>query len=114
MVPAAVERRPVRTTWPTDGRDGGVPDPATAGPAIIQIGTESGFLPAPVEIPSTPIGYVYNRRDIIVLSVSTHALFLGPAERADVLVDFSEVPAGLPPHPVQRRPRPGSGLRHPL
>jgi FtsP/CotA-like multicopper oxidase with cupredoxin domain len=81
-------------TWPTDGREGGVPDPATAGPDIIQIGTESGFLPAPVTIPSTPIGYVYNRRDIVVLNISTHALFLGPAERADVLIDFSGVPAG--------------------
>ena len=80
--------------WPTDGRAGGVPDPATAGPPIIQIGTEGGFLPAPVVIPSTPINYNYNRRDIVVLNVSTHGLFLGPAERADVIVDFSGVPAG--------------------
>jgi FtsP/CotA-like multicopper oxidase with cupredoxin domain len=80
------------TTWPTDGRDGGVPDPLTAGPALIQIGTEGGFLPAPAVIPSTPIGYIYNRRDITVLNVSNHALFLGPAERADVIIDFSQVP----------------------
>ncbi len=56
-------------TWPTDGRDGGVPDPATAGPSIIQIGTEGGFLPAPVVLPNTPVGYNYNRRDIVVLNV---------------------------------------------
>jgi len=76
-------------TWPTDGRDGGVPDPATAGPSFIQIGNESGFLPNPVVIPAQPIGYNYNRRDIVVLNVSDHGLFLGPAERADVIVDFS-------------------------
>ena len=29
--------------------------PLTAGPAMIQIGTEGGFLPAPVVIPSTPV-----------------------------------------------------------
>jgi FtsP/CotA-like multicopper oxidase with cupredoxin domain len=76
--------------WPTDGRDGGVPDPLTAGPAMVQIGTESGLLPAPVVIPSTPVGYEYNRRSITVLNIFTHGLLLGPAERADVLVDFSQ------------------------
>lgn len=81
-------------SWPTDGRDGGVPDPATAGPSMIQIGTEGGFLPAPVVLPNTPIGYVYNRRDVTVLNVANHTLFLGPAERADVIIDFSAVPSG--------------------
>jgi FtsP/CotA-like multicopper oxidase with cupredoxin domain len=80
--------------WPTDGRSGGAPDPATVGPPIIQIGTEGGFLPAPVVIPSTPINYNYNRRDIVVLNISSHGLMLGPAERADIIVDFSGVPAG--------------------
>jgi FtsP/CotA-like multicopper oxidase with cupredoxin domain len=75
--------------WPTDGRDGGVPDPGTAGPAMIQIGTEGGLLPAPVVIPSTPVGYNYNRRDIVVLNVENKGLFMGPAERADVIVDLS-------------------------
>jgi FtsP/CotA-like multicopper oxidase with cupredoxin domain len=82
------------TTWPKDGRDGGVPDPATAGPPIIQIGTEGGLLPAPVVIPSTPTGYEYNRRNIVVLNIATHGLILGPAERADVIIDFSSVPDG--------------------
>jgi FtsP/CotA-like multicopper oxidase with cupredoxin domain len=81
-------------TWPTDGRDGGVPDPASAGPAMIQIGTEGGILPNPVVLENTPIGYEYNRRSITVLNVSNHTLELGPAERADVIVDFSGVPAG--------------------
>ena len=93
MVPAtSTEGFP--SYWPTDGRDGGVPDPTTAGPPIIEIGTEGGFLPAPAVIPSTPIGYNYNRRDITVLNVSTHGLLIGPAERADILVDFSSVPSG--------------------
>ncbi len=71
-----------------------MPDPATAGPPIIQIGTEGGLLPAPVVIPSTPTGYEYNRRNIVVLNIATHGLILGPAERADVIIDFSSVPNG--------------------
>ncbi len=77
------------TTWPTDGRDGGVPDPATAGPPIVQIGSEGGLMPSVAVIPSTPMGYEYNRRSITVLNVFSHGLFLGPAERADIVVDFS-------------------------
>jgi FtsP/CotA-like multicopper oxidase with cupredoxin domain/PKD repeat protein len=82
------------TSWPTDGREGGVPDPATAGPAMIQIGTEGGFLPNPVVIPPTPVGYDYNRRSIVVLNVLNKGVFLQPAERADIIVDFSSVPVG--------------------
>ncbi len=78
------------TSWPTDGRDGGVPDPTTAGPPIIQIGTEGGLLPSAVAIPSTPTNYEYNRRSITVLNIFTHGLLMGPAERADVVVDFSQ------------------------
>ncbi len=74
---------------PFDDRVGGVPDPATRGPAMIQIGTEGGFLPAPAVIRNQPVNYVMNKRDITVGNVREHALFLGPAERADVLVDFS-------------------------
>ena len=82
------------STWPTDGRDGGVPDPTTVGPHMVQIGTEGGLLPQPVVIDSTPIGYNYNRRDIVVLNVQNHSIMLGPAERADVVIDFSGVPNG--------------------
>ena len=57
-------------SWPTDGRDGGVPDPLTAGPSWIQIGNEAGFLPDPVVIPPTPVGYEYARRSITVTNVS--------------------------------------------
>ena len=81
-------------TWPTDGRDGGVPAPSASGPSFIQIGSEGGFLPYPAVLPNTPVGYEYNRRNIVVLNVSNQTLFLGPAERADVIVDFSGVPDG--------------------
>jgi FtsP/CotA-like multicopper oxidase with cupredoxin domain len=77
-----------------DGRDGGVPDASKAGPVIEQIGTEGGILPQVADIKSQPVGYEYNRRSITVLNVSTKSLWLGPAERADVIVDFSAVPAG--------------------
>lgn len=93
MVPA-VPGAGLPDTWPTDGRDGGVPDPTAAGPNIVQIGTEGGFMPQVAELPNTPVGYIYNRRDITVLNVSNKTLFLGPAERADVIIDFSKVPDG--------------------
>ncbi len=93
MVPA-VPGAGLPATWPTDGRAGGAPDPKAVGPSFIQIGTEGGFLPAPVVLPNTPVGYEYNRRNIVVLNVSNHTLLLGPAERADVIVDFSGCPDG--------------------
>ena len=80
--------------WPTDGRPGGVPDPGTVGPNIVQIGSESGFLPYPVIHPNQPVNYNYNRRDIVVLNVQEKNLFMGTAERADVIIDFSAVPPG--------------------
>jgi FtsP/CotA-like multicopper oxidase with cupredoxin domain len=93
MVPAAAGSG-LPSTWPIDGRDGGVPSPASVGPAMIQIGNECGLLPSATVLPNTPIGYEYFRRTITVLNVTNHTLLLGPAERADVIVDFSQVPAG--------------------
>jgi FtsP/CotA-like multicopper oxidase with cupredoxin domain len=88
---------PFPSSWYTPGlnfvfddRIGGVPDPTTRGPAMIQIGTEGGLLPAPAVIKNQPVNYTYNRRNIVVLNVQEKALFLGPAERADVIVDFSD------------------------
>ncbi len=89
MVPA-VKTAGFPAKWPTDGRDGGVPDPAAAGPEMIQIGNDSGFLPKPAVLANQPIDYEYGRRSITVLNVSSKTLFLGPAERADVVVDFSK------------------------
>ena len=81
-------------TWPAgwgtpDAREGGVPDPTLLGPNIIQIGNEGGFLPAPVVWSNIPVDYEYDRRNIVVLNVKEHNLFLGCAERADVIIDFS-------------------------
>jgi FtsP/CotA-like multicopper oxidase with cupredoxin domain len=68
----------------------GAPDPATAGPDIIQIGNEAGLLASPLVIPSTPLNFEYNKRSVTVLNVQERGLFMGPAERADVVIDFSK------------------------
>jgi FtsP/CotA-like multicopper oxidase with cupredoxin domain len=65
------------------------PDMTTAGPDWIQIGTEGGFLPAPVVIPPQPITWVSDPTVFNAGNVDQHSLLLGPAERADVIVDFS-------------------------
>ena len=75
--------------WPTDGRDGGVPDPATMGPNFIQIGTEGGFLPAPVVLPMQPVDWNWDQTNFDFGNVAKGTLIMGPAERADVIVDFS-------------------------
>ncbi|MBE0518974.1 MAG: right-handed parallel beta-helix repeat-containing protein [Thermoplasmata archaeon] len=75
--------------WPTDGREGGVPDPATAGPSFIQIGTEGGFLPAPAVIENQPVTWNLDPTTFTMGNVQDHSLMLGPAERADVVIDFS-------------------------
>jgi len=76
-----------------DGRQGGVPDPARIGPSFIHIGSEGGLSPNAIELKNTPIGYEQNKRSVTVLNTYEHTLFLGPAERADVIVDFSQAPA---------------------
>ncbi len=55
------------------------PSPNSIATSFIQIGTEGGFLPAPVLLSTKPNG--------------PHVL-MAPAERADMIVDFSNVPAG--------------------
>jgi FtsP/CotA-like multicopper oxidase with cupredoxin domain len=68
----------------------GVPDPTTAGPNILQIGNEAGLLAKVHDIPSTIINYEYNKRSVTVLGIQEHGLYLGTAERADVVIDFSK------------------------
>ncbi|DAC72618.1 MAG TPA: hypothetical protein DSN98_04350 [Thermoplasmata archaeon] len=89
MVPA-VPTPGFPATWPTDGRDGGAPDPTTVGPSFIQIGTEGGFLPAPTVIPNQPVTFNLNPKTFNYGNVLDHALALTPAERADVIIDFSQ------------------------
>ena len=60
-----------------------------AGPSWIQIGTEGGFLPAPVVVPNQPITWITDPTRFDVGNVDKHSLLLAPAERADVIVDFS-------------------------
>ena len=69
------------------GRPGGVPDPATVGPDFIQIGTEGGFLPAPTVVPNQPVDWNLNPKTFTYGNVSSHALLLGPAGRADGIAD---------------------------
>ncbi|WP_292350269.1 PKD domain-containing protein [Methanoregula sp. PtaU1.Bin006] len=89
MVPASPGTPGFPANWPTDGREGGVPDPATVGPSFIQIGTEGGFLPAPVVVPNQPITWVNDPTRFDFGNVDKHTVVLMSAERADVLVDFS-------------------------
>ncbi len=60
-----------------------------AGPSWIQIGSDGGFLPAPVVIPPQPTTWITDPTRFDQGNVDLHSLLLGPAERADVVVDFS-------------------------
>ena len=60
------------------------------GPDWIQIGNDSGFLPAPAVIPAHDITYITDPTRFDVGNVDQHSLLLAPAERADVVVDFSQ------------------------
>ena len=62
-----------------------------AGPAIFQLGTEAGFLPAPVVFnsPPRPIGYQSAAAPYSTVgNVNRYNLLLAPGERADVVIDF--------------------------
>ncbi len=76
-------------TWPEDGRPGGVPDWSWAGPSWIMIGSEGGFLPQPVVLPNNPVNWNVDVTTFNAGNVNSGSLILGPAERADVIVDFS-------------------------
>ncbi len=61
------------------------------GPDWIQIGTEGGFLPAPVVIDGQQVTtWITDPTRFDVGNVDKHSLLLAPAERADVIVDFSQ------------------------
>jgi FtsP/CotA-like multicopper oxidase with cupredoxin domain len=65
---------PAGTTFPNNAE----PSPSALGPRFIQIGNEGGYLPQPV-----------------ALSGAAGAqLLVAPAERADILIDFSKAKAG--------------------
>jgi FtsP/CotA-like multicopper oxidase with cupredoxin domain len=63
----------------------------TAGPDWIQIGTEGGFLPAPVVVDGQQeTTWITDPTRFDVGNADKHSLLLAPAERADVIVDFSQ------------------------
>lgn len=76
--------------WPSDGRNGGVPDPATVGPTLYQFMNEGGLLAKLAPTENLPTNPLYDRGRAAVLNVNTSGIFLANAERADVLVDFSQ------------------------
>jgi spore coat protein A, manganese oxidase len=73
------------------------------GPQIVQIGTEGGFLPNPVALPSNPAAPGVTQQQLVFdtnpLSPTNgnalyYNLLLAPAERCDLLIDFTDVPTG--------------------
>jgi FtsP/CotA-like multicopper oxidase with cupredoxin domain len=73
----------------------GFPTPDTSislsGPDWIQIGTEGGFLPAPVVVDGQQVTtWIVDPTRFDFGNVDQHSLLLAPAERADVIVDFSQ------------------------
>jgi len=61
-----------------------------AGPSWIQIGNEGGFLPAPVVVPNQPTTWIIDPTRFDVGNVDLHSMLIAPAERVDVIVDFSQ------------------------
>ena len=62
-----------------------------AGPDWVQIGTEGGFLPAPVVVDGQQeTTWITDPTRFDVGNVDKHSLLLAPAERADAIVDFSK------------------------
>ena len=75
-------------------QDGLVPDMRRAGPDLVELSSEGGILPDAAIFPASPIGFEFNNQSITLGNVKEHALILGPAQRADVLVDLTNVPGG--------------------
>ena len=71
-------------------------DLSKAGPRMIQIGTEGGFLPFPVALnnPPVPFDAKFDVNENFIPGSLKYNLLLAPAERADVIIDFSRVPVG--------------------
>jgi spore coat protein A len=71
--------------------DGTVAPTNQPGPPIVQIGTECGFLPAPVVLnnPPKPMGF-----NPATGNANRYTLLMAPGERADIVIDFAGVAAG--------------------
>ncbi len=82
---AAAQTDPVVSPTPVGSNDD------SYGPDWIQIANEGGFLPAPAVIDGQqPTTYITDATRFDVGNVDLHSLAVAPAERADVLVDFSK------------------------
>ena len=73
-----------------DGTVFPTPVVGTEGPAWIEIANEGGFLPSPVFIPAHPTTWVNDPTVFNAGNVDQHSLLTAPAERHDVIVDFSQ------------------------
>ena len=71
----------------------GEPDFSKPGPAFIQIASEGGVMPEPVEMNNPPV-QIPTGCDGSVNPGGPFNLLLAPAERADLIIDFSTVPSG--------------------
>jgi len=66
----------------------GEPDLGRGGPAFIQVGNEGGLLPAPV-VHNMPPVLIPTAADDSCDPDGPHSLLMAPAERADLIIDFS-------------------------
>jgi spore coat protein A len=66
------------------------------GPRMIQIGTEAGFLPFPVALNNPPVQIAFNTDPTSPTfgNATMYNLLMAPAERADIIINFSKVPVG--------------------
>jgi spore coat protein A, manganese oxidase len=71
----------------------GEPDFSNPGPEFVQIGNEGGVLPQPVVLNAPPI-QIPTMCDGSVNADGPFNLLMAPAERADLIIDFSKVPTG--------------------
>ncbi len=76
-----------------DSLNAGEPSFSKAGPAFIQIGNEGGLLPAPVVLNNPPV-LMPRDADGGVEPSGPKNLLLAPAERADIIIDFSSCQPG--------------------
>ncbi|MCX7084158.1 MAG: multicopper oxidase domain-containing protein [Methylococcales bacterium] len=76
------------------GRPEGVPDPANAGPAIIQFANETGLIPKPIVHKPRSMDMIINRdpitNEFISVTETKGGFYLANAERADTVIDFSQ------------------------
>lgn len=91
----------------------GEPNFGKPGPAFIQIGNEGGLLPAPVVLNAPPV-LMPQAADDSVDPAGPHNLLLAPAERADLIIDFSSCQPGdkLILYSDAPAPFPGGDLRN--